>query len=277
MSCGAGLQPGVGGKVAALRCPLQLATAACCPCRHAERRLSVRSHGRRADGIEVRQCAAGCRLMPASLCCATLLFVAAPPSAGCSTALTLASVIAWFSSSHALPPPHFAPRSRTCRMWLISMPVAAAQLVLLTAAEDATLVGDEGFASVLPLAASGPGEPFVTAAGVLGEPCATGVLGKVYHACRAAGTSGCCPGCSLFARHSCSCDCAHSLTRASACCAPVYRLPLTSTFEFMLLSPQASCASGAPSLPSTSTSGASEGWGPRAATAAKTWSTLPTR
>ena len=57
-------------------------------------------------------------------------------------------------------------------MWLISMPVAAAQLVLLTAAEDVTLVGDEGFAaslSALPLAATGPGEPFVTAAGVLGE------------------------------------------------------------------------------------------------------------
>lgn len=104
----------------------------------------------------------------------------------------------WFSPSHALPPPHFTPRSRTCRMWLISMPVAAAQLVLLTAAEDATLVGDEGFASVLPLAASGPGEPFVTAAGVLGEPCGTGVLGEVYHACSAAGNSGCCPGCSLF-------------------------------------------------------------------------------
>ena len=77
-----------------------------------------------------------------------------------------------------LPPPHspplpaacFAPTcSRTCIMWFISMPVAAAQLVLLTAAEDFTLVGDEGFASALPLAASGPGEPFVTAAGVLGE------------------------------------------------------------------------------------------------------------
>lgn len=53
-------------------------------------------------------------------------------------------------------------------MWLISMPVAAAQLVLLTAAEDAALVGDEGWASRLPLAATGPGEPFVTAAGVLG-------------------------------------------------------------------------------------------------------------
>lgn len=54
-------------------------------------------------------------------------------------------------------------------MWLVTMPVAAAQLVLLTAAEDGSLVGDEGFASALPLAASGPGEPFVTAAGVLGE------------------------------------------------------------------------------------------------------------
>lgn len=30
------------------------------------------------------------------------------------------------------------------------------------------LVGSEGFAAALPLAASGPGEPFVTAAGVLG-------------------------------------------------------------------------------------------------------------
>lgn len=53
-------------------------------------------------------------------------------------------------------------------MWLLAMPVAAAQLVLLTAAEDGALVGDEGWASALPLAASGPGEPFVTAAGVLG-------------------------------------------------------------------------------------------------------------
>lgn len=58
--------------------------------------------------------------------------------------------------------------SRTCFMWLVTMPVAAAQLVLLTAAEDVALVGDEGFAAALPLAASGPGEPFVTAAGVLG-------------------------------------------------------------------------------------------------------------
>lgn len=48
------------------------------------------------------------------------------------------------------------------------MPVAAAQLVLVTAAEDKALVGDFGFASALPLAASGPGEPFTTAAGVLG-------------------------------------------------------------------------------------------------------------
>lgn len=62
--------------------------------------------------------------------------------------------------------------ARVCRMWLAAMPVAAAQLVLLTAAEDGSLVGTEGvlhpWASVLPLAASGPGEPFVTAGGVLG-------------------------------------------------------------------------------------------------------------
>ncbi|PRW57903.1 hypothetical protein C2E21_3557 [Chlorella sorokiniana] len=70
--------------------------------------------------------------------------------------------------------------SRTCRMWLISMPVAAAQLVLLTAAEDATLVGDEGFASALPLAASGPGEPFVTAAGVLGLMCVWRAFFAIY-------------------------------------------------------------------------------------------------
>lgn len=53
-------------------------------------------------------------------------------------------------------------------VWLVSQPVAAAELVLLTAAEGATLVGVEGFASVLPLAAAGPGEPFVTTFGVLG-------------------------------------------------------------------------------------------------------------
>lgn len=57
---------------------------------------------------------------------------------------------------------------RTCLVWLLSEPVAAAQLVLVTAAEGKALVGVEGFASVLPLAASGPGEPFVTAGGVLG-------------------------------------------------------------------------------------------------------------
>jgi hypothetical protein len=57
---------------------------------------------------------------------------------------------------------------RASLTWLVSMPVAAAQLVLLTAAEGGVLVGGEGFASALPLAASGPGEPFVTAAGILG-------------------------------------------------------------------------------------------------------------
>eukprot|EP00879_Flechtneria_rotunda_P004029 GHRR01004271.1.p1 GENE.GHRR01004271.1~~GHRR01004271.1.p1 ORF type:complete len:303 (+),score=81.37 GHRR01004271.1:243-1151(+) len=55
-----------------------------------------------------------------------------------------------------------------CRAWLVAMPVAASQLVLVTAAESQALVGDEYFASALPLAASGPGEPLTTAAGVLG-------------------------------------------------------------------------------------------------------------
>lgn len=54
------------------------------------------------------------------------------------------------------------------RAWLVSMPVAAMQLVLTTAAESGALVGAEGFASRLPLAASLPGEPLGTAAGVLG-------------------------------------------------------------------------------------------------------------
>lgn len=39
--------------------------------------------------------------------------------------------------------------------WACAMPVAAAQLVLATAAEDGVLVADFGFASKLPLAASG--------------------------------------------------------------------------------------------------------------------------
>ncbi|KXZ56016.1 hypothetical protein GPECTOR_2g1568 [Gonium pectorale] len=51
--------------------------------------------------------------------------------------------------------------------WLAAMPVAAAQLVLATAVESRTLVGTEDFASAMPLAASGIGEPFVTASGVL--------------------------------------------------------------------------------------------------------------
>lgn len=58
--------------------------------------------------------------------------------------------------------------ARVSVAWLISQPVAAAQLVLVTAAEGHTLVGAGDFAAVLPLAATGPGEPFVTAAGVLG-------------------------------------------------------------------------------------------------------------
>jgi len=63
--------------------------------------------------------------------------------------------------------------SKVSQIWLISMPVAACQLLLLTAAEDRQLLevlpsGADLFASALPLAASGPGEPFATAAGVLG-------------------------------------------------------------------------------------------------------------
>lgn len=41
--------------------------------------------------------------------------------------------------------------------WACAMPIAAAQLVLVTAAEDQALVADFGFASKLPLAASGEG------------------------------------------------------------------------------------------------------------------------
>lgn len=58
--------------------------------------------------------------------------------------------------------------ARVSFTWLVSQPVAAAQLVLVTAAEGRSLVGATDFASVLPLAATGPGEPFATAAGVLG-------------------------------------------------------------------------------------------------------------
>eukprot|EP00884_Botryococcus_braunii_P022712 jgi/Botrbrau1/9124/Bobra.160_3s0001.1 len=60
---------------------------------------------------------------------------------------------------------------RTCAAWLISMPIAACQLVLTTAADDHVFVTDPTFAVTLPLAASGPGEPLVTAAGVLGIMC----------------------------------------------------------------------------------------------------------
>ena len=56
----------------------------------------------------------------------------------------------------------------TCKVWLASMCISAAQLVLATAAEDGALVGTEGWGHILPLAASGPGEPFITAAQILG-------------------------------------------------------------------------------------------------------------
>jgi hypothetical protein len=48
------------------------------------------------------------------------------------------------------------------------MPIMAAQLVLVTAAESHSLIVDDHFALKLPLAASGVGEPFVSAAGILG-------------------------------------------------------------------------------------------------------------
>lgn len=44
---------------------------------------------------------------------------------------------------------------RTCSTWLISMPIAACQLVLTTAVEDHVFVTDPNFAVTLPLAASG--------------------------------------------------------------------------------------------------------------------------
>ncbi|KAL4526550.1 hypothetical protein Ndes2526A_g00995 [Nannochloris sp. 'desiccata'] len=56
----------------------------------------------------------------------------------------------------------------TCRVWIASMCIAAAQLVLVTAAEDGALVGTEGWGRALPLAASLPGEPFISAAQILG-------------------------------------------------------------------------------------------------------------
>jgi hypothetical protein len=59
--------------------------------------------------------------------------------------------------------------ARTAGAWLIAMPVAFCNLVLVTACEGRAPVGDALFARALPLAASGPGEPFVTAAGVLGH------------------------------------------------------------------------------------------------------------
>ena len=58
---------------------------------------------------------------------------------------------------------------RTCSVtWLFSMPIAASQLVLSTAVENQTLVGEEGWVSLLPLPATGPGEPFVSASLLLG-------------------------------------------------------------------------------------------------------------
>jgi len=56
----------------------------------------------------------------------------------------------------------------TCKVWIGSMCVVAAQLVLVTAAEDGALVGTESWGRALPLTASLPGEPFISAAQILG-------------------------------------------------------------------------------------------------------------
>ena len=45
--------------------------------------------------------------------------------------------------------------ARVSAAWLIAMPVAACNLILVTAAEDGVFVGEAGFGRVLPLAARG--------------------------------------------------------------------------------------------------------------------------
>lgn len=101
-------------------------------------------------------------------------------------------------------------------MWLISMPVAAAQLVLLTAAEDGSLVGAEGFARALPLAASGPGEPFVTAAGVLGA-----LTGSLAHCAARALHAAAATACSAARQRPCSLRCrADERVEGVLCCLP---------------------------------------------------------
>lgn len=55
--------------------------------------------------------------------------------------------------------------------WLISMPVDASWLVVTASIENGSLVGDVGWYDTLPLAARGIGEPWVTAAQILGLVC----------------------------------------------------------------------------------------------------------
>ena len=52
--------------------------------------------------------------------------------------------------------------------WLISMPVDASWLVVTASIENGSLVGDTGWYDTLPLAARGFGEPYTTAAQILG-------------------------------------------------------------------------------------------------------------
>ncbi len=55
--------------------------------------------------------------------------------------------------------------------WLISMPVDGSWLVVTASMENGSLVGETGWHDTLPLAARGIGEPWVTAAQILGLVC----------------------------------------------------------------------------------------------------------
>jgi hypothetical protein len=105
--------------------------------------------------------------IPATYITAATQLLAAPPHVHAPVQVVAAALTGGYSSSIACSSIPSSLRA-ACRAWLVAMPVAAAQLVLVTAAESGALVGQEGWADVLPLAASGPGEPLGTAAGLLG-------------------------------------------------------------------------------------------------------------
>lgn len=79
--------------------------------------------------------------------------------------------------------------ARVSFTWLVSQPVAAAQLVLVTAAEGRSLVGATSFASVLPLAASG--ESYLCKDTGFPSPLIT----FTCTCCNIAGLCVCCSGC----------------------------------------------------------------------------------